>query len=166
MQELRDEGYKAWADLWHNASLLTLDFPEVEEHEAQAFDEWIQEMLPTWLDQIQEDIWEQFGFRLTLDMYGRSGATVAPVEFITAMGSDDYCNYGFDVKQVAEYYGHEGLDAYNYARKVLAVIKWLDKEVRERVKGLGKEWAYEKEQRREARLQETIELNRWFFSVN
>jgi hypothetical protein len=133
--EIREE----WRGLWHNASLLGLNWGDMTDHEADYCNSWINMRAPHWLDDLETLIHEQTGLLWSLEQYGRGAATVAPA-FMR-----EYDRHLVDGALEGEYSWSRDLEGYNRDYATLRGLRILDREVRAFCKRLPELWEAEKE---------------------
>lgn len=123
LEEVREAAYKAWQGLHHNASLRGA-FPDVQNSfEDELFWSVLGEETSCWIRDLQEDIKERWGFELTFYQYGRSGATIAPDEWMTAAPCGSFGSLKSEVLEPG--YGIAGLEEYNHACAVLKCLEYI-----------------------------------------
>jgi hypothetical protein len=137
LDELQRALPEAWHRMHHNASLLHYLPPFRNAYEEDLFWRVLNDILPEWLRNIEEGIAQRFGEHLKLYSYGRSGATIAPHEWMCPAPMSNFggLNWG------AIYDGPRGLDAYNCYRRALAVIRYINEAVHDLCTDIPHWWA-------------------------
>lgn len=82
MEKLRREVTEAWRGCRHNATLNGLRFEPAPDQPSEYFDWWLQARNEDELQRMSAHAKAKWGLDLTFAQYGRSGATVLPVEWI------------------------------------------------------------------------------------
>lgn len=126
---LAGEIREAWRELWHNASLLGTNWGDLAEAEEPMIDEWIALMIPLWADGIQESLFLDHGVTWKLSMYGRSGATCAPVDLACYGYRGEYSR---DLGDGALRYDdcYRDLNGYNHDYRILGALGDLNMHVK------------------------------------
>lgn len=125
---------KQLKSMWHNASMLGLNLPVMDDDEQEEFDDFLELYRDAETHAIETEIEQKWGETLTLGFYGRSEATCYPSEWI----DDGY--YGISMREERAGLGGSGLEEYNRYRRVLTILRFIDAEVRKSVKNIPQAW--------------------------
>ncbi|MFA5323717.1 MAG: hypothetical protein WC373_13680 [Smithella sp.] len=116
--ELEQAVYEEWHNMHHNASIRR--FPDFQnEYEEHLFWETLNEDVSLWCEDLQAWIEEKYGERLTFYSFGRSGATIAPAEYMLPAGGNLFGGLSLTVD--------EGLDGYNQLKHALAMFREINR---------------------------------------
>lgn len=144
--ELTRKVYAEWKELHHNATLLR-EFPELQnQYEVQMFWDCLADEISWRCSELSGRIKEKFGMELTFYSYGRSGATIAPHEWMHPAACNSFG--GLDLEKAigfAEY----GLERYNALRKALKVLEYINEFWKTACEGCADWW------------KETKKVNEW-----
>lgn len=120
----------------HNVSLLGYHFTPLDNNDL--WESFIAEQAKRGVAELQEEITRKFKENVTLQFYGRSGATLAPSEWVSEyMGHIAFTQEGAGL--------YDDTNAYNRtrrAKKILAVLEYLNKRAGEMCRELVQEWDY------------------------
>lgn len=148
--ELKSQLQESWRDLHHNATTLHLiGVWGDDERSPDEFKSWLDFFNLHSLEALSDRAKEELGQSYTFAQYGRSGATVAPVEVCDYLHSGDYDKFA-DVMYYADPDTGNALDTYNTARRLMRLFDWTNTQVKDYVKRLPAAWiAYCKEEEEE-----------------
>ena len=123
---------------WDELTKAILDEAKKMHHNASMLNCWVkfndeelQDYLDCWIKKTNQALQAKFGKthlggRLMLTVYGHSGATIAPLNFWV----EDATYTGFNKSVVCGLdYSRDGLEGYNYDRRTLAIMRWVNKQV-------------------------------------
>lgn len=133
--ELCNEVSAEWRRCWHNARLLSLPY---DDDESDQFWDCLGIALSDACRFLSNEIYEQYGQRLTFYQYGRNGATIAPAEW---MGPAP-CNQFGSFNGPLEY--RESLDDFIYVQQTLAILRHINAYWRNLAASVDTWWAEER----------------------
>lgn len=136
--------------IWHNGSI---EFPDIEtDEEWEIFWNSLSDVIPMWIEDIENEIKEQFDIDWTIYQTGRSGATFYPDQYERYIKHGDEITvediYGLDPD--AEYWdssnaNDEWPEAYKIVKNFADALKYLNDTVRADANGVPEWWKNEKE---------------------
>jgi len=115
--ELCDDILTEWKRCWHNARLRTLPYAD-DEHES--FWNRLGLAVSDACHDLSDEIYEQYGERLTFSQYGRSGATIAPREWVGAAPGGQFGGFNGPF----EY--RDSLEDFVWIQRVLAILRHIN----------------------------------------
>jgi hypothetical protein len=134
---------KEWNNLYHNASMLHLDFCIEDERELAAFDRCMEQRVHLGLLSLRAVVAGTFRFNLTFAQYGRGGATIAPSEWTRSCSMD--WPHRFRFEDVLDDIG-SGASGYYHDLRVLRCLQWVNGEVSVQVNSTEAWWEHEKKE--------------------
>lgn len=135
---LRDEVDEEWQRCWHNATLPTLPY---DDDEAELFWDQLGIAVGDACRDLSDEIYEIYEERLTFYQYGRSGATIAPSEWMAPAAHSHFGSF------------HGSLDDHNYddftyefprIQTVLAILRYSNAYWRKAAASVEDWWAEER----------------------
>jgi len=130
-----------WNRVYHNASMLHLDFRIESDRELKAFDRCMEQRVCLGLLSLRAAVAGMFGLSLTFAQYGRGGATVAPSEWVKPCSMD--WSHRFRFEDTLNDIG-SGAPGYHHDLRVLKCLQWINGEVRVQVNSTEAWWEHEK----------------------
>jgi hypothetical protein len=114
LSELKERVTEELRNTRHNGSLLGTRFSEDDERDWES----VLENGRLEIEDIEREVNEKYGLGLTLGQFGRSGATVAPIEWVR----EGSWGWAFSVDMD----DYEGLEGYNELRKMLGALELIN----------------------------------------
>jgi len=137
-EALLKETEVVWKGMYHNAAITVPDFDT--DNEAELFWEQLASAYnPAAIEAIENAIHETYGENITLQSYGRCGATFAPADY---MGYSTLTSFG-SFGDIDWDESDPGAALETLAMR-LDVIRFIDAEVRQAAEGVAAWWAEEK----------------------
>jgi len=142
-KELEEEIKDEWGKLYHNATIHDLPDTESDTESRIFWEDFLSDYIEWGIEDLKGLIDEKYSFGVALHSYGRNGATIAPHNLMTHYGR--YSSFGrFDFELLGsweyDYHDEDLKDRYQEDLKYLEIIKFINKSVREGVKGILPAW--------------------------
>ena len=133
--ELMRDVQREWASLYHNATLKN-SMPQFDsKKEYDAFWDFLAEQRYMYVHEIEEEIKDRWEFFLTLEYYGRNGATLAPLQWHNG-GRYRQDNISLDFGK--------GFDGFNALRFALLTLRYINTQTRTIAGSMPLIWRAEK----------------------
>lgn len=138
-RSLRDEVDEEWRRCWHNARLPTLPY---DDDEAELFWDRLGTAVADACRMLSDEIYEIYGERLTFYQYGRSGATIAPSEWMGQAPGNQFGSFHGPIDD----YNHDGFTSeLPRIQTVLAILRYSNTFWRKAAASVEDWWAEERQ---------------------
>lgn len=139
LKDVIDKAQGEWENLWHNGRLKSFPY---EDDESELFWDWLNDEARFMIEDIQDQIYEKWGFNWTIYSWGRSGATFAPdiehmgryfnskaLDLNDKLGIDDESEDVDEIKSWIE-----------SAKEYHEALKYINETIRSCVSGIDESW--------------------------